>query len=429
MELLFSFILELLAPLLTAAFSAIFSIFAPIITITVSTGSKIFGFIYSKLNIKLPKNKLPKNSSREKTLDLPEESEVFKSAKKRLIISLIRRVLAGIVISTIFLFMVVLIINTFFFKPVFRYVCDKVESSKNMTIEYSDVDGSIFTGVLNIENLKISAETEFKSFDIELKELSLNYNILSSLSRTKSFSHIDITDARIESKEIKQAPKKVKSKKHIDVKDLSIKNLNITHTPFKKKEVKINIAEHHSEKISTSLTLFYLLFRSNSKGTINGVPYSIEIKNLGNGRETIWQSKNMDSAILQDFFEFPFTYCKSGKMDIYVYDRWERHESSEIDMRWNVTIKNFKWDDEKLTKNKAIRTILKSFEGKELPIQFQVKLSKGNFEYASSMQTTGLFKAVSESFFKSLTKPKLGLSDQEDKKPKIKLPFFKKKDK
>ncbi len=310
------------------------------------------------------------------------------------------------------LFVILLVINSFFFKDAVHHIFGLAEKRSNLTVACDRIDGSLFSGQVDLGQCTIRRASHPKStFDLSVSEVKLDLK-MTSLFGTATLEKariVGLTGAIQTARDADQGetPKKrdrprrafVIDDLHIEDIDLKLSGTNPDGNAF---DLPVVVHELKSKPLRSRLALFDILFRSNVSGSIAAMPFTIVTSTIENGRETAWRAEDVPVASLGAMTGGVLSWFKSGVVNVAVDDRWQRGDALSIDMDWQLAFSRIEVavpDGTSAFSRAAAAPIVRYVNSKDgnFPLDFEMVVNEDQFEFQSSLAAAGLWTALGES--------------------------------
>ena len=346
-------------------------------------------------------------------------TNISASPKIKLVLQAVKRVA---LVGFVFIIAILCIINFAFFAPSIRWVAGNVSTATGIEIEFSAVDGNIFTGHINFTNLKVKQIKENKTnFDLTLENAEIDLDVPSLLLRPIIFEKMNISGV---SGNIKQPPKsnitnqhnntkepkKTRHKRDFIIDDLKFNNINASLTKGENPPVNILLENIISQPFRSNYAIFDIFFRSNITGKIDGHAVSISTEKTGSGRKTRWTIESLPVKTVSNFVDkAPISWLQDGIIDIAVEDEWQLGKAPDINMDWQFNMHDMRVavpeNSAKLEQIIAIpiANYINSREG-DVNLRLKFTMNEKQFEGVTSLDAAGLWDALIIGITKSIPK-------------------------
>ncbi len=344
--------------------------------------------------------------------------------------SRVARVLTLILVAlTGLVFAAVCVANFVFFDDSVRYVLGKVESRTGIVTDCDDIDGSLLSGRVELRNCAINRSTDaLSSFELEVAEVSIDLEISSLLgtatletARVAGLTGWVRADRRADEDPVTEEEAE-RPRRRFEVKDLQVFDASVELSGINPDgntfNVPIEIERLEIQPLRSRLALFDVLFRSRASGTLGGAPFELESVAIADGRRTEWRAQNVPIASFGSMTGGVLSWFSSGFVDVYVDDEWQRGESTAIDMDWRLQFSGIEVAPPpgtgRVTRfvTAPLTRYVNSFDG-EFPLEFELVLNEGQFEYKSSLAAAGVWSAIGEAANNAMSVVGIDLSSPE----------------
>ncbi|MEZ5324039.1 MAG: hypothetical protein R3F19_03130 [Verrucomicrobiales bacterium] len=305
---------------------------------------------------------------------------------------------------------VLVCLNSFFFDPVVERAARFVLAKRGIEFQHSRLDGNFFTGRLEIEGLKADSGAWAMEVDIVRVDIALT-SLFSNPIRIESLEVEGFTGKATMDRPVPKAEhvssgdtpeKRERRNLVIDQLDLKEAAMQMTYSDGELPPIhSVKIDSLTSEKFRSRWAIFYLFFRSNLQGELNGKPFVVSVTDRAPvGKTTRWKIEDLPLKPLAT----PggaFDWFDAGEVTIDVQDDWVQSDHLEVDLAWQLVFTNIKATaPEGSIVRKAVVDYLNAGTD-PLEVAFRLKLDPETFEGSSSAAANALYQNVADAVVKS----------------------------
>jgi len=302
------------------------------------------------------------------------------------------------------------VLNFFLFESTTHFILEKIKSRTKIAVTFSSATGNIFTGNFELKGVSLHRKNHPKcDFDLKADILNLDLSISSLIYYKTVIDSLYIKGLKGNLTRNGRA-KNVKPRKSYTIRDFRLEDIDIyfldtTKSPSISANFKVNYLK--SALIRSYLFVFDILFHSNIKGSLNGIPFSFETKKIAEGRETKWCAKNVPLNLIGAYAGGYFKYISDGNIDFNVFNHWRIGKQMKIEMDWNLVLRNLKVEFPKTSFNKLneISDYLSNYinnSQKELTLNLGLQISENSFKGSASIETIDIWMKFGKVFSKEI---------------------------
>jgi len=308
---------------------------------------------------------------------------------------------------------VVSIANWFFFDAIVRSQLAGVKEKTGITVTFGSANGNLWTGVVALHNVEFKrTEDESSQFDLSAETFRIDLSTIDLLLLDAVFEQVEVQGLRGTYDRV-GLPEKLKLRKTFRLDRLKVSDVAIEvrdHTRRKNVvQAQLQIESLVAEPLRSEWAVFDLLFRTDAKGRVNGRDFSIATHEIPDGRQTRWQGDGLPVELLGAYLGGPLNWVTAGRLDIDVTDRWQLGDSAEIEMHWDVVLRDVKAevppDASRMTRVVAQPTVaLLNKHSVRLPLKFDVVVDRERFHFAASPEAMELGRTIGDALADELGK-------------------------
>ena len=303
--------------------------------------------------------------------------------------------------------MAIVAINLFWFEPVITWVAGKISQKTNIEISFDGASGNLLTGQLSLQDLKVERRnTEKTEYALLVKKVDADLDVLSLVFGTPNLSLLTIDgisgDIWSKSKSTANRSKTTpaKPRKSFEVENLKLSAASIRLSRPGTAPVTLGIKSMTSQPFRSQYAIFDVFFRSNVEASIAGHPVQISTTNTSEGRSTKWALKDFPASSVRHFVDKPpFSWFEQGTIDVAVDDQWKSLDTPEIDMDWQIVLKDVRVvspEGTGLIKRALAKPVANYINNrdKDINLRFRTVMNKEQFLNKPSLDATGIWNAV-----------------------------------
>ncbi|TQV78960.1 hypothetical protein [Denitrobaculum tricleocarpae] len=329
-------------------------------------------------------------------------------------------------------------VNMFLFEPTAHFIASKVQDKTKMEISFSSVSGNVFSGRLKLEQLQVQRENHAQlDFDISVQSASLDIDVFSLLSNPISIETLAVNgvkgaiwhkaeqrDASLDrpdepgksgigpkdGNEVEEnlPIRRLEAKKAFVINDLAINDVELDVHKNSSEPISLALNQIQSAPFRSNYAVFDTFFRSNIEGSLSGHEITISTEETDGGRKTRWKLDNLPVNLINSYVrKAPFSWFRSGTIDILVEDEWQRRENAEIEMDWNMLLKGVVVEapEDASLLSKALAYPLANYINEredDVDLRFSFVMNEKQFENTLSLDAAGLWDAALDALSKKI---------------------------
>ena len=301
----------------------------------------------------------------------------------------------------------VLVVHLFFFEQAVQFVFDRVEQRKGITTACETIDGSLFTGRVQLGNCDIQRrEHPVSTFDLQVAEIDLDLRIASMFgtaqldaARVTGLAGAVFTDRQAAADQ----PPRDRPRREFEIDELLVTDVRIAVTGINSSgnafSVPIAVERLESTPLRSKFLLFDVLFRANAAGDLAGAPFELASSGTAERRRTEWRATQVPVASLADVVGGALGWFSDGFVDVYVEDDWEATASTSLDLDWQLEFSGLEVTPPPGTGRVAriasvpLAKLINGYEG-SIPLEFGLDLKEDQFALRYSLSAAGVWLAI-----------------------------------
>jgi len=319
----------------------------------------------------------------------------------------IGKIFVGLTAATTVL---VILLNTVLFEPTLRRGLNRAREKTGVDVQFESARGNFLSGAVTLQGVTVKRQDALRSnIDLQIREAKADVSLVSLMRPTVRVSGLRLVDAR---GTYQRGRIKLPHRDFI-VDELIVENASVDlkepDTDVPAPALPLTIDRLDCRPLRRDSALFDLLFRSNGQGTIAGAPFEIRSETSTHGRTTGWKARAIPVAFLAGYLGEPFDWLTSGTVDVDVEDTWSDGPTTEIDSHWKLDFRNVaaavppRITGFKRAVAEPVARFIQAHPA-HLPLEFRLKLDKGHFTGAASVETTGLLKAAADGMLEEMAR-------------------------
>ena len=304
-----------------------------------------------------------------------------------------------------------LLLNTVLFGPALRWNLSRWKGKTGIEVTFQSASGNWLTGRADLKNVTVRRAGDARThFDLALSEARFDVRMTSLLGREVSLESVEIAGLRGTFERLAPRGERRRGREFtVDRLVLTDTSVLFRDRPVDEKPVEMKLALERLEcaPFHRRFAVFDVLFRANTKGTIDGAPFTVRSEGGPGGRSTFWHAENLPLRFLADYAGGGFAWFRSGRADFDVTDSWKDGDAREIDSHWKLHLKAPVAEvPAALTGwKRPIATAVVAFVNRhpvDLPLEFDLKINRDEFDGAVSVEASGLLAAAGGAIAKKL---------------------------
>jgi hypothetical protein len=319
----------------------------------------------------------------------------------------IGKVLLGLTAATTLL---VILLNTVLFEPTLRRGLSRAREKTGVDVQFESARGNFLSGAFTLQGVTVKRQDALRSnIDLKIREARADVSLVSLMRPTVHVGGLRLVDVQ----GIYQRGRLKLPRRDFIVDELIVENASVDlkepDTDLPAPALPLKIERLECRPFRRDSALFDLLFRSNGQGTLAGAPFEIRSETLNLGRTTTWKARAIPVAFLAGYLGEPFDWLTSGTVDVDVDDAWSDGPTTEIDSHWKVDFRDVAAAvPSRITGFKRVvaEPVVRFIQAHpaHLPLEFHLKLDKGHFTGAASVETTGILKAAADGMLEEMAR-------------------------
>jgi len=303
------------------------------------------------------------------------------------------------------LIVAVALANWVFFDAIVRWQLAGVQKKTGIAVTFDSAGGSLWKGVFELEDVELKRPRhETSQFDLTAQRFTIDLSTIDLVFLEAVFERVEVEGLRGTYDRVglpdRLEPRKRFEIGRLDVGDAAVRIRDHTRGPdvF---EAELQVDSLVAEPLRSDWAVFDVLFRSNTRGRINGQAFSIAMEEIPDGRQTRWQGDALPVELMASYLGGPLEWIKSAKVDVDATDRWQLGDSTEIEMHWKVVLRDVEAEvpADASRATKAIAGPAVAYLNKKslrLPLEFDVVIDRNRFHFAASPETAKLGRTIGD---------------------------------
>jgi hypothetical protein len=294
-------------------------------------------------------------------------------------------------------------------EPTLRAGLNRAREKTGVDVQFESARGNYLAGSVTLQGVTVHRKDTLRSnIDLKIREAKADVS-LASLMRTT----VRVGGLRLDVQGTYQRGRIKLPRRDFIVETLIVENavvdLKEPDTDVPAPALPLTIDRLECRPLRRDSAIFDLLFRSDGQGTIAGAPFEIRTETTTHGRTTTWKARALPVAFLAGYLGEPFDWLTAGTVDVDVDDAWSDGPSTEIDSHWKLDFRGVTAAvPSRITgfKRAVAEPVARFIQAHpaHLPLEFQLKLDKGHFTGAASVETTGILKAAADGMIEEMAR-------------------------
>ncbi len=317
-----------------------------------------------------------------------------------------RRIAFACLAASVLSLIGILAANFLFFESVVRLATNRVANRSGITIDFKGAKGSLFTGSIRFEGLRVTRDGHPNSnYDIQLDKCDLKISVMTVLKKERRVQNINASGVRGTFERL--APSDATARKPFIVEHLSISNaaLDVTDNtpPGGIARLKLELDSFIVDNYESQWPVLDILFTSNTRGRVEGDPFEITSSTDADVQTSQWKAGRLPLPLVVTYLGGPFRLLREGNAEILVDNSWKKgEENPKIDMHWRITFTDLKAGipvDANEIYAKFLDPVVGHIElqNGKLPLDFHVVIDQQAFRGKASLESIGLWTVIRES--------------------------------
>jgi len=306
--------------------------------------------------------------------------------------------------------LLIVLLNTVLFESTLRRSLAHAREKTGVDVRFESAHGNFLTGSVTLQGVTVQRQDSLRSnIDLKIREAKADVSLMSLTRSTVHFDGLRVADVE---GTYQRGRIKLPHRDFI-IETLIIENASVdlkepdTDVPAPALPLKIDHLECRPLRRDTAI--FDLLFRSNGQGAIAGAPFEIHTDAATHGRTTTWKATAIPVGFLAGYLGEPFDWLTAGTVDVDVVDSWSDGPSTAIDSNWKLDFHDIaaavpgRITGFKRAVAEPVARFIQAHPA-HLPLEFHLKLDKGHFTGAASVETTGILKAAVDGMLEEMAR-------------------------
>jgi len=302
--------------------------------------------------------------------------------------------------------LVLVALNFFCFDWFVRQALRTAERRNGIVVTFADAKGNLFSGRVALRDAKfVRRGHPVSDFDLTAAKFDVDADVRQLLGGDFAFETVMVSGVRGEftrtGKRDPTLPRRRFTINRLTVEDVVVEVADRSRPP---REVAVPLAVTSLEiaDFRSWWAAFDVLFRSTSQGLLDGEPFEIANRPVGDSQETVWTARDLPIHVLSGYFAGPLGWLVDGRVDVDVTTRWMPDDSQpELEMHCHLVARGFAAQVpeglaalERLIVEPSVAVLNRSEA--DLPIEFDLVMQKDAFKGQLSPLAAGLAVAISE---------------------------------
>ncbi|MDR2704546.1 MAG: hypothetical protein LBC02_02090 [Planctomycetaceae bacterium] len=310
------------------------------------------------------------------------------------------------------------IANAFFFESLFRFSLRQAENRTNIAVTFDKVEGSFWTGNIQLNNVTVSRQNhKISNFDLRGEEVEIDLSMSHLLCWSFVFESVKISGFKGTWEQIGKSDKlKPRRSFRIDHFSMNDIQLNFMDRTLEKGQFQtmIKLDTMESVPLRSNWAVFDILFRSRGRGSINDIPFIVDSEK---GKH-FYRINDLPIEFFAPYVGM-LDWFDKGKIDLLIENKLG---SNEVAMHWSLIVHDFHARVPEGT-NPKIKTvalplvIFLNLKSKRLPFEFDLQMKENEFHFKSSTELSDVARIIlGNKIMDALKKLKEHFPKNDDKK-------------
>jgi len=327
MELFFLGLLELAAPLATAALYLMIGLLLMLADLVVLLNGRMIN----------------KKDGPEKN-----DSVTGRNLRRQKRMRLAKRVLAAAAALVLVIVSAAVVADRFYHESLTRWMLGRLEGRAGVIVDFARVEGSFFSGEFKFTDLRFRrAEHPLSVFDLKVKLTEVDLSMKSLIRRKIVFDRLNISEVSGFFEQTGRAQKGLRARRPFQLHNFSLTDLKLD---YRSRVLSKNIGGTlildfwRSDILNSDLFIAGLFFSSNLSGSFEGQSFSVSNTYLTVEKKykSVWSCEDISTEALASVMGWPFTWFESGRVDVAVVNQAANDDSALVEMDWNLVFRDFK---------------------------------------------------------------------------------------
>jgi hypothetical protein len=289
--------------------------------------------------------------------------------------------------------------NYLLFEHCLRLALRGVERSYGIVVTYQSADGNWLIGRAELSAAGVQRQGHVVSdFDLSIGRLHLDWDVRKFISRELAFESVTVSSVR---GRVTQNGKRDPSqpRRHYTIDRLTISDVQVDFVDRSRQarimRVPIQVTSLEIDDYRNRWMVFDVLFRSQTRGTIYGQPFEITSRAAAEAHESVFKVTDLPLSLLGQRVSAPLGGRVDGLVDAEIRTQWHpQDESTELKMHCRMLAHNFTMYMPNNPIARAAGPAMASRVPKNVPLEFDLVMSKQSFDGQTSLLATGILESI-----------------------------------
>ena len=296
-------------------------------------------------------------------------------------------------------------------EPILRWSLAKLEPKTGVHVTFEKATGGLLSGQFVLHQVHAVRQNHPESnFDLNCSRVTARCSLWKMLSPAMAFDGllIEHVSGSYHRSGGRQAPgpdgvradlQRPAKKGQIGELKLLEAMISYTDSTVEGEPVQIDLAIESLDcaPVRAEQAPFDLIFRSNTKGTIEGRPFVIQTTHLPTGTKTEWRATGLPIALVRAYLEGPFRWLRSGECDVSIVQQMPDDRTLPVTLETHLILRNIRPgppDDTKPAVAIATQLLISQIKNfpKEKDVGFTLKLDPNKFDLTKTEDRQQLWK-------------------------------------
>jgi hypothetical protein len=291
--------------------------------------------------------------------------------------------------------------NLLLFEHCLRLALRGIEQSYGIVVTYQAAEGNWLVGRAELRGARLKRQGHaISDFDLSIDRLNVDCHARRVISGEFAFESVVISSLQ---GRFTQTGKRDPSKprRHYTIDRLTIGDATLDFVdrsrPPQVMRVPLLVASLEVDGYRSRWSLFDVLFRSNTRGTIYGQPFEITSGMAADAQESVFKVTGLPLSLLRKRISVPLGGRVEGLADVNIRTRWQpQEESSRLKMHCRLLAHSFRLYMPNGLFQRAARSMVASRLPRNIPMEFDLVMSKKAFDGQTSFMATGILQSIGE---------------------------------
>jgi hypothetical protein len=276
-----------------------------------------------------------------------------------------------------------------------------IKQSHGIVVTYQSAEGNWLKGCAQLRGARLERKGQaISDFDLAIDRLDVDCDARRIISGEFAIESVVASSVRGQfTKNGKRNPSQ--RRQHYTIDRLTIGDMQLDYTdlsrPPRVLRVPLQFTSLEVDDYRSRWALFDVLFRSHTRGTVYGRPFEITSRSAAEANEAVFTVTDLPLSLLGRRISAPLGGRVDGLVDANIQTRWQpSDESTELKMHCSLLAHDFTMRMPNNPIARAAGPAMASRVPRNVPLEFDLVMSKQSLEGQTSLIDTGILDRIGE---------------------------------